>query len=123
MEWIAHCTVCGEISRGPNGEWEESEARVHRRDTGHMTIVGYEPSIVMGEKMVEIDVSKRPSRPFPQTYGDWVGLAEDVKTQDPDNAVDVNNALTYISREDEAPHEANEAKRWLMRRARELDIK
>lgn len=58
MEWIAYCTVCGELGRAPNGAMMESLARIHRRDTGHMTIIGHEPSIIMGEEMVEVPMDR-----------------------------------------------------------------
>jgi len=206
MEWIAYCTVCGEISRGPNGSWEEAEARVHRKNTGHTTIVGYEPTIIMSGEMVgvgigpestrgwkadimlspsELDVLSddsiaeqfeqvtlprllkgigvtstgigkwgdslhieatgyKPSddtlkltvaqavrfaeaesgshwehRLFPTTYGDWVTLAEDIKTADPSLIYRVNYNLGLIQRE--LPG-ADDAKRWLTRKAGELNI-
>lgn len=173
MEWIAYCTVCGELDRGPNGQWMEATARVHRRDTGHMTIVGHEPSIVLGGEMVEVSTEKQeetqwrgewlhakvrdtemrgritptgiefeqvsPSydpldldkaveiitealkqRPSPRTYGDWVDLAEAIKDITPLGEWDtVNKPLQTIS--EEGPG-AEEAKRWLIEKARELGI-
>jgi len=202
MDWIAYCTVCGEISRGPNGSWMEAEARVHRRDTGHMTIVGYEPSIVMGGKMTEVPIEKKGfeklfelekgdrvkltmpasepfpagwaegevssahfyedhgwyvelmkdkvspgwdtgygywkqdadggwiekltgteyNRPLPQTYGDWVDLAEDIKDKLGDNVearMEVNKQLGYIAADVD---NSETAKRWLVDKAGELGI-
>ncbi len=121
MEWIAHCTVCGELDRAPNGPMMEATARLHRRDTGHMTIVGYEPSIVMSGEMVEVPLEKKESdRPFPQTYGDWVNLAENIKQADPSDVFRVNTALESISHDDPT---ADEDKRWLVKKAGELGIK
>lgn len=139
MEWIAYCTVCGEISRGPNGTWEEAEARVHRRNTGHVTIVGYEPPPVAGEETTlglpsaeaqgiikagpeawAAAARERFGRPPPQTYGDWVDLAEAIKDITPLGEWDtVNKPLQTIS--EEGPG-AEEAKRWLVEKARELGI-
>ena len=59
MEWVAYCTACGELDRAPNGPMMESTARLHRRDTGHMTLVGYEPSILMSGEMKEIDIGQK----------------------------------------------------------------
>jgi len=136
MEWIAYCTTCGELDRGPNGTWMEATARVHRRDTGHMTMIGYEPAIVMSGEMVEAPLTPslglashtgaREVRPFPQTYGDWVNLAEDIKAKyyfdDPASRAAVNYQLRYIGEETEYPTEAREAKRWLVEKAGELGI-
>lgn len=61
-------------------------------------------------------------RPSPQTYGDWVNLAEDIKSADPASwtAAWVNEALQHISEEDPA---AEGSKRKLVQRASELGIK
>ncbi len=58
-------------------------------------------------------------RPFPETYGDWVSLAEDIKAKDPDLSYLVNNHLLQISGNTD---EAEEAKRWLTRKAGKLGI-
>lgn len=76
----------------------------------------------LGERMVEYEIGKVPSRPFPQTYGDWVDLAEDVKEKVPDDLIMrswVNRALQHISDDDEL---ADEAKRYLMGKAHEIGI-
>lgn len=73
-------------------------------------------------------------RPFPKTYGDWVSLAEDIKTKYPDDPVmraSVNHQLHQIMREtEEVPGEgeervraAQEARRWMTEKAGELGIK
>ncbi len=61
-------------------------------------------------------------RLLPQTYGDWVNLAEDIKSADPEawTAGWVNTALQHISEEDEA---AEGSKRKLTQRAGELGIR
>lgn len=56
---------------------------------------------------------------FPQTYMDYIYLAEDIKTRDPDIASKVNYNLGLIQRE--LPGAEN-AKRWLTNKARELGI-
>ncbi len=60
-------------------------------------------------------------RPFPETYGDWVNLAEDIKAKLPDDPATracVNFQLQHIAeREDE-----DEAKRWLVNKAGKLGI-
>lgn len=61
----------------------------------------------------------RGVRPFPTTYDEWVTLAEDIKTADPSLASKVNYNLGLIQRE--LPGE-DEAKRWLVRKAGELNI-
>lgn len=58
-------------------------------------------------------------RPFPETYGDWVNLAEDIKAADPGVVFKVNYNLHLVSQD--LPG-AEEAKRWLMRKAGELGI-
>jgi len=63
-----------------------------------------------------------PSRPFPKTHSDWVSLAADIKEKDPDDLVmvaSVNYSLNQILDEEEG---AEEAKRWLVEKARELNI-
>ncbi len=125
MEWIAHCTVCGEISRGPNGQWEEAEARVHRKKTGHTTIVGYEPSIVMSDEMVEVELGVQPEyispgRPFPRTYDEWWRLGEDIKRVRPDLTLTVNDQLNNIMYQTEG---VEASKRWLAETTGELGIK
>lgn len=221
MEWIAYCTVCGELGRAPNGQMMEAKARLHRRDTGHMTIIGCEPSIIVSGEMVEVPTGEREkhywevtnmirgeimqsgtplltiqsavvdakhtmdtdfrhfgddhlvikvfdknpderagltyepehtesywiegvgrkvvdylsssqlSRPFPQTYGDWVSLAEDIKAKyadDPVGRASVNYNLNIIAREGktvpmEEEADIDEAKRWLVEIAGELGIR
>lgn len=62
-------------------------------------------------------------RPFPQTYGDWVDLAEDIKAKCPNDPVmraDVNYQLQHIS---ENTDSSDEAKRWLTTEAGKLGIK
>lgn len=79
-----------------------------------------EPEVLeLGEKMVEIPLG----RPFPQTYGDWVNLAMDIKEKYPGDAFTrawTNKALQHIADEDEL---ADESKRWLMNKASELGIR
>ena len=145
MDWIAYCTVCGELERAPNGPMMESAARLHRRDTGHMTIIGYEPELTKEEKesrrVVErahefldrisqpLDIESLQGRPFPQTYGDWVSLAEDIKGRcqgEPATIATVNYQLNTIlgaEQGTETPGAAEEAKRWLVNKAAELGLK
>lgn len=131
MEWIAHCTVCGELDRAPNGAMMESLARIHRKDTGHMTIVGHEPSIIMSDKMVEVKIGEKKPRLFPETYGDWVNLAADIKDRYPDDPVmraTANAALAGILAEEQcsagwSPEDAVEGRRWLTAKAGELGIR
>jgi len=69
-------------------------------------------------------------RPFPETYGDWVNLAEDIKTRYADDPVDraaVNYNLKVIAEEDGVTpmveqSEVDDAKRWLIQKAGELGI-
>lgn len=58
-------------------------------------------------------------RPFPQTYGDWVDLAEDIKAKDPDSAPIVNDRLNVVCFES---GDIDSAKRWLVQKAGELGI-
>jgi len=66
---------------------------------------------------------KGGSRLFPQTYGDWINLAEDIKKHYPPGSMDVdetNFELGVIGGlEEENPEDA---KRWLMEKARKLGI-
>lgn len=59
-------------------------------------------------------------RPYPQTYGDWVNLAEDIKIRDPDSAPTVNDRLNVICFEE---GDVDAAKHWLVDKAHELGIK
>lgn len=58
-------------------------------------------------------------RIFPKSYGDWITLAEDIKTADPSLTSMVNYELGLIQQE--LPG-ADDAKRWLTRKAGELNI-
>ncbi len=63
-------------------------------------------------------------RLFPQTYGDWVNLAESMKEIEPVNSSDydeINFELGVIGGFNEG--DVDESKRWLMEKARELGIK
>jgi len=73
------------------------------------------------KKTGEVTVSAfRIGRPFPETYGDWVNLAEDIKTKDPGSVFMVNAALQDIASETEY---ADEQKRWLVNKGGELGIR
>ena len=69
-------------------------------------------------------------RSFPQTYGDWVDLAESIKTRytdDPVGRAVVNYSLGIIAREGETmpvleEGEVDDAKRWLTEEAGRLGI-
>lgn len=87
------------------------------------------------EVLERISEPLTPGRPFPQTYSDWVNLAEDIKEKYPDDPVmraSVNFSLQQIAEEEqyqrppdeqaEAARAANEAKRWFVERAREQGI-
>lgn len=77
---------------------------------------------------------ERPAlRPFPETYGDWVNLAEDLKSKYPDDPVmraSINYQLQHVMYEEEERPEdreerqraAQEAKRWLTERTGEHGI-
>ncbi len=119
MEWVAYCSVCGELERAPNGPMMESVARLHRRDTGHMTIIGYEPSIVLSGKMVEVSVSK-PTRPFPQTIAEWADLGDDIKRKDAELSRITNEKVGSIYYN---IGDVDAAKRWLIEKSGELGIK
>lgn len=61
------------------------------------------------------------TRLFPQTYGDWVNLAEDIKDKvDTPEYAEINSKLGIIGGFEEG--DAEEAKRWLIEKARELGI-
>lgn len=63
-----------------------------------------------------------PGRLFPQTYSDWVNLAEDIKDKYPDDPVmraSVNYQLDIVLR---AEGGEDVAKRWLAERAGELGL-
>jgi len=70
-------------------------------------------------------------RPFPQTYGDWVNLAESIKQKDPtvSTSWEVSHALNAILEEErgeaepDADYTADDAKRWLVEKAGELGLK
>ena len=75
--------------------------------------------IKLGGHMMKIPLGHQ----FPQAYGDWVDLAENIKEKSPNDPVmitDVNYYLQHIARGTE---KADEAKRWLMQKAGELGIK
>ena len=59
-------------------------------------------------------------RPFPLTYSDWIDLADDIKAKMPQEEWGiVNSTLQLIS--EEHPN-SEEAKRWFVRKAKELGI-
>jgi len=75
--------------------------------------------IKLGGKMIEVPLG----RPFPQTYMDWVNLAEDIKDrvgEDLPDYYEANRQLGIISTLEEGNPE--EAKRWLTEKAGELGI-
>lgn len=59
-------------------------------------------------------------RPFPKTYGDWVNLAEDIKVKTTLYNQSVNSKLGIIGGLEEG--DVDDAKRWLVGKARELSI-
>ncbi len=65
-------------------------------------------------------------RPFPQTYGDWVSLGENIKTKagidDFKTTAEVNEHLYHIYKEEQDPATAQVAKRWLAGKAAELGV-
>ena len=62
----------------------------------------------------------KSDRPFPETYNDWVSLAMDIKEKmDPVAWTVVNGLLQVV---EEGGPEAEEAKRWLVKKAKELGI-
>lgn len=66
------------------------------------------------------------ARLFPKTYGDWVTLAEDIKTRcvgDVAAIALVNEQLGIIAEEDMRPREAQMAKQWFVTKAGELGIR
>ncbi len=60
-------------------------------------------------------------RPFPQTYMDWVDLADDIKQKMPPESWYLVNETLQIISDKEGPV-AEEAKRWLTKKAGELGI-
>ncbi len=74
--------------------------------------------IKLGERMIEVPLG----RPVPQTYGDWVNLAEDIKDKvDTPEYAEINHHLCVIQGITEG--DAEYSKRWLTRIAGELGIK
>lgn len=92
----------------------------HRYKLKELSVLSPETEeIQLSGRMIEVKLE----RPFPQTYGDWVNLAENIKERYPDDPVmraSVNYQLQHIAEETEL---AEEAKRWLMQKAGELGIK
>lgn len=69
---------------------------------------------------------EKPPRLFPKTYSDWVNLAMDIKEKDSSvqNIYMVNVELNKIAHPEEfGPRAVEEAKHWLMEKARELGIR
>lgn len=60
-------------------------------------------------------------RPFPKTYGDWVNLAENIKTATPDLDTQYTANLHLQEIATEGPNQ-DAAKRWLVEKAGELRI-
>lgn len=92
-----------------------------------------ETGIEYTERMEYALGHRRPSRTdqpkllFPKTYGDWVELAERMKTEsgnDPAYNATINYQLQTISGEGstETPGAVANAKRWLVQKAGELGI-
>lgn len=77
--------------------------------------------ILREDGYTEIRLAGEAARPSPQTYGDWVNLAEDIKsaTPDPDTQFTTNLHLQEIAIE--GPNQ-DAAKRWLAGKAIELGI-
>jgi len=89
----------------------------HRHELKELSMLCPETEeIQLSGEMVEVKLE----RPVPQTYGDWVDLAEDIKEKDPGAAVKASNALYDIGEENE---HADRQKQWLLRKAGELGIK
>lgn len=61
-------------------------------------------------------------RPVPQTYGDWVNLAESIKTATPDLDTQYTTNLHLQEIAIEGPNQ-DAAKRWLVEKAGELGIR
>ena len=77
-----------------------------------------------GEAKVVFDRMGQPLKidtPFPETYGDWVDIAEKIKERMPEEGVKtiVNSLLQEIS---EGGPVGEEAKRWLLKKADDLEI-
>jgi rubrerythrin len=66
-----------------------------------------------------VSESLRLDRPFPQTYNDWADLGIDLGAKDPSIKDEVYNKLQAIYN---GTSEADEAKRWLVRKAGELGV-
>ena len=68
---------------------------------------------------------QRAPRPYPQTYGDWVSLAEDIKSREKDQTVwlNVNVALNTIGDEMADAHNVIMAKQYITQKAGELGIR
>lgn len=74
--------------------------------------------IQLGGPMIEIPIEPK-GRPFPETYGDWVNVGMDIKQADPSLSFMVNAALSDI---EGGTEHADEQKRWLADKARELGV-
>ena len=69
-------------------------------------------------------VEQIPEEPefFHRTYMDWYNLAEDIKQKMPPESWYIVNDLLLVISQEEGPV-ADEAKRWLMKKAGELGIR
>jgi len=76
---------------------------------------------------IERGMGKMPSgeRRFPRTYGEWIGVAEDIKARDTsvETQFEVNTALGSISNEAADPQEVSKAQRYLITLAATLGIR
>lgn len=83
-------------------------------------IVSYEEFIEENKRAV-IKASATPVKEHlaPETLGDWIDLGISIKEGDPNLSGEVNSALSRIH--EETP-DADEDKRWLMSKAKELGI-
>lgn len=120
--WKNNHVVIKVFTQSPGERYGLTYEPVH---TESFWVSEYRPSEFIGGvgyvgQRVRYGMYETPSsRPFPQTYGDWVNLAEDIKAKDPSVAFMVNAALEDISNETEY---ADPQKRWLVNKAGELGI-
>lgn len=79
--------------------------QIHRKIEAYLTLTA--------DKPIQLH------RPFPKTYYDWVDLGMDIYAKDNNLTEDVQGILYEIHEE---TSRADDAKRWLVRKANELGI-
>lgn len=112
---------------GHYNEFKDRLSAIHEEASAALAIEAF-------QRLVSADLEKNiprvaGKRSFPQTYGDWVDLAEDIKAKDPspETSSQANMMLNTIISEArepgrEPPGDVDTAKRWLVQKADELGI-